>query len=111
MVRRGWFLGGAEVKEPLLERLGSSVGPHHGGEEKQEMEAQKAERLVAEELRRRRLTEADVKQRRKTDVRKVQIAARLRRETVMTLDWIAQRLGMGCRHTLANCLKGARNQQ
>jgi hypothetical protein len=28
-----------------------------------------------------------------------------RGETVMTLDWIAQRLEMGCRHTAANCLK------
>ena len=23
----------------------------------------------------------------------------------MTLDWIAERLQMGCRHTVANCLK------
>ena len=62
-------------------------------------------------MRRRRWREADLKQRRKTDAKKVQIAARLRRETVQTLDWIAQRLQMGCRHTLANCLKTARNQQ
>ena len=40
------------------------------------------------------------------DKRKVKIALRLRRETVMTMDWIAERLQMGCRHTLANCLKG-----
>ncbi len=33
------------------------------------------------------------------------MTARLRSETVMTLDWIAERLCMGCRHTLANCLK------
>jgi len=32
-------------------------------------------------------------------------------ETVMTLDWIAERLQMGCRHTLANCLKGQRIYQ
>jgi hypothetical protein len=31
--------------------------------------------------------------------------------TVMTLDWIAERLQMGCRHTLANCLKGRRTHQ
>jgi len=30
----------------------------------------------------------------------------VRGQTVMTLDWIAQRLQMGCRHTVANCLKG-----
>ena len=59
----------------------------------------------------RRWSEAELKQRRKTHAVKVQIAARLRRETVQTLDWIARRLQMGCRHTLANCLKRERNQQ
>ena len=68
---------------------------------------QKAERIVGEELRKRGWNEADLKQRRKTNAKKVQIAARLRRETVQTLDWIARRLEMGCRHTLANCLKAA----
>ena len=42
----------------------------------------------------------------KTDAIKVKMAARLRAETVMTLDWIAGRLEMGCRHTVAHCLKG-----
>jgi hypothetical protein len=27
------------------------------------------------------------------------------RELVMTVDWIAQRLEMGCRHTVDNCFK------
>ena len=60
------------------------------------------------ELRKRRWAKADLKQRRKTDPTKVKLAQRLRQETVMTLDWIAARLGMGCRHTLANCLKAGR---
>jgi hypothetical protein len=33
------------------------------------------------------------------------IVLRLRRETVMTVAWIGQRLQMGSRHTVANCLK------
>ena len=60
---------------------------------------------MREELRRRGWTEAEWGKRRKTDAVKVKMAARLRAETVMTLDWIADRLQMGCRHTLANCLK------
>jgi putative transposase len=104
-VRRGWFLGGAELKEALLERMSGTVGPHHGGEAKRETDEQQAERLVVAELRQRRWTEADLGKRRKTDASKVKMAARLRAETVMTLDWIAGRLQMGCRHTLANCLK------
>ena len=39
-----------------------------------------------------------MERRRKTDAVKVKMAARLRAETVMTTDWIAQRLRMGCRH-------------
>jgi REP element-mobilizing transposase RayT len=105
-VRRGWFLGGAQLREQVLEMMGGEMGEHHGGEEKQETDEQKAQRLVREELAKRRWTEQDLKRCRKTDARKVKMAARLRRETVMTLDWIARRLQMGCRHTLANCLKG-----
>jgi len=104
-VRRGWFFGSDQLKGQLLEMMSSGMGKHHGGEEKQETNEQKAERLVLEELRKRRWTEQDLRQRRKTDAVKVVLAACLRAETVMTLDWIAQRLQMGCRHTVANCLK------
>jgi hypothetical protein len=106
VVRRGWFLGGAVLRERLLERMGGAMGRHHGGEERLESDEQKAQRLVLEELRKRRWTERDLARRRKTDAQKVQIAARVRGETVMTLEWIAARLQMGCRHTMANCLKG-----
>jgi len=104
-VRRGWFFGNGRLKEQLLERMGTAMGRHHGGHEKFETDMQKAERVVARELKKRRWTEEDLERRRKTDILKVEIAARLRAETVMTLDWIAQRLWMGCRHTVANCLK------
>ncbi|MBI3853267.1 MAG: transposase [Verrucomicrobia bacterium] len=104
-VRRGWFLGSGPVKEQLLERMGGVMGTHHGGEERHATNEQKAERLVLAELRKRRWTEQDLAGRRKTDPVKVKLAARLRTESVMTMDWIAQRLQMGCRHTVANCLK------
>ena len=110
-VRRGWFIGGAELKQRLLEQMGRGMGVHHGGEEKRETDEQKAESIVAVELRARRWGEPELRRRRKTDAGKVAIAQRLRRETVMTLDWIAQRLQMGCRHTLANCLKAKRSYQ
>jgi len=104
-VRRGWFFGSASLKEELLERMGGAIGEHHGGEERQATEEQKARRLGSEELRRRGWTEQDLATRRKTDATKVKLAARLRRETGMTLDWLAERLRMGCCHTVANCLK------
>src|SRR5947207_6211082 len=104
-LRRGWFFGNGRLKEQLLERMGTAMGRHHGGHEKFETDMQKAERVVARELKKRRWTEEDLERRRKTDILKVEIAARLRAETVMTLDWIAQGVWMGCRHTVANCLK------
>jgi putative transposase len=94
-VRRGWFLGGKQLKEELLEMMGAEMGAHHGGEEKQETDEQKANRLVLDELGKRRWTEQDLANRRKTDATKVKIAARLRGETVMTLDWIRRTFGNG----------------
>lgn len=105
-VRRGWILGGVPLRERVLEMMGRGIGEHHGGEEKRETDEQQAQRLVVEELTKRGWTEQDLQQRRKTDAGKVKLAALLRKETVMTLDWIARRLQMGCRHTVANCLKG-----
>jgi REP element-mobilizing transposase RayT len=110
-IRRGWFLGGKELKDQLLESMGRGVGEHHGGVEIRETDEQKAERIVFEELGRRRWTELELAKRRKTDAGKVRIAARLRRETVQSLDWIAQRLQMGSRYSLANCLKNNAIQQ
>ena len=93
------------MKEQLLERMSCAMGKHHGGVEKQETDEQKAECLLAGELKKRGRTEEDLERRRKTDAVKVKMAARLRAESVMMIDWIAQRLRMGCRHTVANCLK------
>jgi hypothetical protein len=77
-VQRGWFLGETHLKEQLLEIMSGAMGEHHDGEARQETDEQKAQRLVLEELRRRRWTEEDLAKRRKTDATKVKIAARLR---------------------------------
>jgi ribosome-binding protein aMBF1 (putative translation factor) len=90
----------------MMER---GMGDHHSGAEKRETDGRKAERIVQEELEKRGWSEEDLAARRKTDGDKTAIAARLRRQTVMTLDWIAKRLKMGRRHTAANCLKKITN--
>lgn len=66
---------------------------------------------MREELRRCGWTYAELGKRRPTDAGKVRIAVRLRAETVMTLDWVAERLQMECQNRLANCLKGQRTCQ
>jgi hypothetical protein len=50
-------------------------------------------------------TEQDLQGRRKGDPQKVRVAARLRRETTMTLEWIASQLRMGAPTHLAMLLQ------
>ena len=59
---------------------------------------------MVEELKRRKWQEANLTQKRKGDPEKVKIALRLRRESIMTLKWIAQRLQMGSWMNVSNCL-------
>ncbi len=55
----------------------------------------KAERIAQEELKVLGWSAQGLQSRRKGDRRKVRIAAPLRRETTMSLEWIAERLCMG----------------
>jgi len=106
-VRRGWCLGSQEFRQALLEQMQGRSGPHHGGEERRETEEAWAKQLLAEELKRRRWTLAELARRRKGDAQKLKLARRLRQETTMTLHWIAQRLNMGAAGSLANLLRDA----
>ena len=51
-------------------------------------------------LRERRWAEEDQEKRRKTDAGNMEMAAGLGAKTMMTLEWIAGRLQMGCSHTV-----------
>ncbi len=53
------------------------------------------ERIIAEELRRRRWSVRQLEECAKSDPQKLALAARLRRETTLTLRWIAARLHLG----------------
>ena len=107
-VRRGWCLGDQRFREELLAQMSGQAGEHHGGEEKQESAEHHAAQMVVEELSRRKWGEDELKRRRKGDPEKVKIAVRLRRETTMTLKWIAERLCMGTWTNVANCLANAK---
>jgi len=97
-IRRGWCLGGGAFREELLGRMSERRGAEHYGAERGESDAAKAERIVREELQRRKWTEKELGRRPKGDAGKVNIARRLRAETVMTVAWIAARLHLGSRH-------------
>ena len=104
-IRRGWCYGSEAFRQELLEQVGASLGSHHGGSERAESAQAKAERLAGEELRRRGWKAEDLARRRKGDKQKRKIALRLRRETTMTWEWIAQRLKMGAAGYAANCVR------
>jgi len=103
-IQKGWCLGDDGFRRGVLEQMDSKTGPHHYGQTVHEATEAKAERLVAKELAARGWTEAELARRRKGDPEKLLMAATLRRETTMTLAWIAHRLQMGTRGHLAHLL-------
>ena len=97
-------MGDESFRQELLERVSAKAGSQHYGVELAESAPAQAERIVAEELARRRWKPEDLATRRKGDAEKVAMAGRLRRETTMTLGWIAERLRMGTKTHLARLL-------
>ena len=109
-VRRGWCLGEEAFRKELLAQVSEQRGAHHYGAELQEGEEEKAERMVRAQLARWQWSKEDLAGRAKTDRRKARLARRLRRETTMTLAWIAGRLRMGSVNTLKNTLRMANSR-
>ena len=108
-VRRGWCLGEETFRRELLAQMTERRGAEHYGDEQRETDVAKAERIVREELQRRRWQESDLAKRAKGDPGKVKIAGRLREETLATVKWIAQRLRMGTASYVNNRLYRWRN--
>ena len=91
----------APSKRPAWLRVDRLLGawgiPEDSPEGRQRLERALEERRGAEELKLGQWQEADLKTRPKGDPVKVDLAARLRVETTMTVGWIAERLAMGTR--------------
>jgi hypothetical protein len=86
---RGWCLGGEEFRQELLAQVSERATPQDGGEEVRQSAMAKAQRIAQEELDALGWAAPDLQSRRKSDPQQVRIAARLRRETTMTLEWIS----------------------
>ncbi len=110
-IRRGWFFGEDKLKQELLAQVSEKAGKWHYGEALQESAQARAERIVKEELSRRKWVEKTLAGRRKGDSEKLAIAERLRRETTVTLGWIAERLQMGTPTHLAHLLYWKRREE
>jgi len=72
---------------------------------------QKAERIVTGELKRRGWKESPLGLRPKADKVKIALAQRLRKETTMSLKWIALRLQMGSWTYVSNLLAANRDRK
>jgi hypothetical protein len=95
------------LKHELLTHVSGRVGAQHYRAQRQDSGEAKAEQLVRDELKRLRWKEADLAERRKGDRGEMRMAWRLRRETTISLQWIANRLQMGVWTHVPNLL-GAR---
>ncbi len=100
-LRRGWCLGSEAFRKEMLERMEGQLGESHAGELRRESAEVRAERIIGEELGRLGWTESQLRERRKSDAAKLAVAARLRRETTLTVAWIAHRLDLGTRKSAA----------
>ena len=83
--RRGWCLGSEEFKQKMLELMEGKLGENHSGELHRETAEQKASRLISEEMSRLGWKEADLVCRLKNDPGKLEMAARIRKETTRPL--------------------------
>ena len=94
-LRNGWYFGPPEFKALLLEQMEECLGEHHAGELHRESAELKAARIIKEELTALGWKEKHLAEARKSDPRKLAIAARVRSETTLPLKWIATRLHLG----------------
>jgi REP element-mobilizing transposase RayT len=98
-LRRGWYLGGASFGEQLRARISGLMAGRrresHSGGGKQAHGEQAAEELFQAGLARLGLAEEDLRRGRKVTAEKAALAQWLRLRTMVSLRWVAQRLGMG----------------
>ena len=103
-LRRGWCWGAETFRQELLAQMQPKLGQEHYGTERHATAETKAERILQEEMKKVGWRKADLVRHAKGHARKVRIASRLRRETTMTLQWIAERLSMGTKTHLNHLL-------
>ena len=104
-IRRGWYLGEKQFRKELLEQAHAQATDQHYGEEVGESAEEKANELIARELKRLGWSSGELELRPKGDARKARLARRLRGETTMSKRWIAERLKMGSVSNVTYCLQ------
>jgi len=107
-IRRGWRFGSEEFVSRMLDRIAGGCSENQTRREQDESMEQRAARIVAEGLRKADWSAERLKTEQKGHPLKVALAAQLRRETTMTLRWIAEKLSMGTWTHVSNRLRPSR---
>jgi REP element-mobilizing transposase RayT len=93
--RGQWCVGTEAFRKECLEKMEDKLSDNHPGSARLGSAAAKAERLIAQELARLGWTPEDLLQRAKSDPLKLALAGKLRRETILSIKQIAERLSLG----------------
>lgn len=108
-IRRGWFLGGEEFREKLIEMAGEVIkGKRRTSFEPtpvREVSQDAAKRLIARCLKELKLPESDLPGLKKTDERKMLIAWILTKQTTVGNEWISAQLVMGHYTNASNAVR------
>jgi putative transposase len=108
-IRRGWYWGGEDFKERLLERLVAVVSGRkresYSGAAALAHDERMAEQLLQRGLVALGLSLNAVKTLRQNDPRKQGLAWLLRTATVVAADWVSARLGMGHRSNVSRAVR------
>ena len=110
-VERGWCLGSEEFRQELLAVAAGWLRATHYGAERRETQEAAACGLLQEEMGRLGWDKAVLRQVSKGDERKVGMAMRLRKETTMSLKWIAEHLEMGSWTYVSDLLVAKRRKE
>ena len=95
LLRRGWRLGAPDFLDRLEERITGPLSDSHDPEPVAETMQTRATRLLAQELKRCKLSPEALGALAKGHPLKIRLAEKLHRETPMTIRWIATALQMG----------------
>ena len=98
-LHRGWCLGSPEFRARMVGLLEEGVGAGASVDLRRECAAAKAERILAEELRRLGWKKGELERRRRNDPGKLAIAARLRKKTILTIKDITELVSLGSYNT------------
>jgi putative transposase len=103
-LRSGWKIGAEDFRDWLAEKLSRRGRKGEQARERNETDEALAEGMVLEALAAIRWREIDLVMQPKGHRVKVEIAQRLRGQTAMTRQWIADRLRMGSASYVSNLL-------